>query len=91
MKEDSDGKGRRCLGSEEVPLATSFVVSVSLLRKNLFTEECYTHVRWPHTCPAPCYYPTSRLTTLHKVFDGPVVDTHSPQVANDNLNAAVFA
>ena len=35
VKEDSDGKGSRCLGSVEVPLATSFVVSVSLRTKTM--------------------------------------------------------
>ena len=28
VKEDSEGNGRRCFGNEEVPLATSFVVSI---------------------------------------------------------------
>lgn len=70
----SEGKGSKCFGSVDVPLATSFedlnqLIKIKLVFCNL------TNLTRPHTPPAPSNAPSPCFIALDKVLDRPIVDS----------------
>jgi len=88
-----EGKGRRCLGKEPMPRATSCPIcqSITLTYRLDLVEMQLTHHSRPHVPPTPSHAPPSRLPALHKFFDSPVPDSFLFEFLGDRADATIFA
>ena len=88
-KRYSEGKGIRCFGKVEIPLAISCHLT-SVAFPNVPNLKSANHPR-PHIAPTPSKRPPPGLPSLHELRNSPILDSLLLQFLHDNTYTTKFS